>query len=187
MSSESSEKWSKIIIGSITSAVVGLILEIFVNEYQLTTWLWGNIVSLIYDKILVWQILTFLLLITLVGYIGLRLFQGEYRTDHVLEIDWRSKWDGDDPVRLEPICPECGLELNLTSKTLGATDSQVPGVRGVESSVCAVAQCDRCGFEKEWQDITGTEFHTVDTSQEANLEPKILDAARKRISARRRQ
>lgn len=171
-------------------AVVGSFLsflDFLLNNSGILSFLSGILKSLLFASVQVWEVLLTLAIISILGLMARWYLGTDHRADHVLGIDWISEWSGREPIYLKPICPNCGIELDITSKTLDAQRTNKYGGRGFESSVCASASCSDCDFEKEWKDVTGAEYHSSTSSTNANLGQKLQDAAKKKIDARRRR
>lgn len=84
-------------------------------------------------------------------------------------IDWEWEWENDTPVRLRPLCPDCGYEL--ATHTISTTiPTQVSGIiRVYDHSL----ECNgpKCEFEKK-----------IDCNRE-----ELQDRARREVERRRRK
>lgn len=188
MSEKDRWNWlSKNIPVAVVGAVVGALLDFFLNNSGILSFLSGILKSLLFASVQVWEVLLTLAIISILGLMARWYLGTDHRTDHVLGIDWISEWEGREPLYLEPICPECGIEMDITSKLLDSQHTSQYGGRGIKSYVCASTSCSECNFEMEWEDVTGVEYHTVSSSERINLKESLQEVAKKRINARRRQ
>lgn len=158
--------------------------DVLANNSAILTWIGSTVRSGLTAEIRVWQALVVMILFGLLGYVGWKYFKDN--TEQALGIDWIAN-DEDEDLRYPiPLCPECGIELDINSKTLDTHKSHTPGVQSIEATVCAMVTCDHCGFEKDWQEITDDVVHTLTNEGSSDVAQQIRNKARKRIEAKRR-
>ncbi|WP_162890631.1 hypothetical protein [Salinibacter ruber] len=182
--------WTYFTTLQLVSSAVGIaasiftILDIAINNSAVLTRIAATLLSGIFVKIKIWQPLTFTFFV-LVTYVLIRHFKYDY--EYSLGVDWIPDGEEDEVEYPIPLCPECGMELEIDSKVVDTFDPYTPGVRSSGSVVCARTTCDRCGFEKEWTEITDEVVSTLSEKETSELGEKVRSEAIKRIRSKRRR
>lgn len=159
------------------------ILDLAANDRAVLTWIGATIWSALSTEVKVWHALTAVSLLSLLVYVGREYFKDGY--EHALGIDWVLNGE-DDEVRYPiPVCPGCGMDLEIDSRVVDTFDPHTPGQRSYGEIVCATTTCRNCGFEKDWSGVTDEVISTLSKEGKPDVGKKIRNKAKTRIQAKK--
>jgi hypothetical protein len=77
----------------------------------------------------------------------------DYTSDHIEGVEWMWEWEEDEVYSLNPICPECSMDLSLDEVTEVIDTPSLPSQLQSMSkpvTVGAETECDGCLFNYKW-------------------------------------
>lgn len=176
-------KYAEVGIG--VAGIILTVLDLAANDSAILTWIWNTVWSTLFVEVKIWHLITAVSLLILLAYVGRTYFKYDY--EHVMGVNWITNSEDEELEYPIPICPECGMELEIDSRVVDTFDPYTPGVRSHGNIVCAKTTCNRCGFEKEWSGITDKVVSTLSHEGTPKLDKKVRNEAKKRIRSKRRR
>lgn len=159
--------WETIIAGLVTGLVSALLTPVVERllasigiSFGWLSRLSAGVVSVITYRIQAWLVLAILA----GGWVIFRVVKSllsdekdpnDYTADKIFGVLWEWRWDRFSPDKFIPICPECGLTLEISGAyPLPPEDEEekhttVPAPK-LGPPVGSQTECEKCAFEKEW-------------------------------------